>query len=103
MFFKYVKDKYQITSENSVHVLGSFSKFVEVYEKNLRLALKEKPNEYAWPESDLPKVLERMKTAIKNGSFNKDGYAFKKTCKELGIKHTYTEIKKYIEQSDTVE
>lgn len=70
--------------------------FKQTYAKNLTQALKDYPNEYFWNESELPEVLERMYSAIDRITFNKDSRAFKKTCKELNIKHTYKAIKEYI-------
>jgi hypothetical protein len=75
---------------------GNFECFLEVYAEKLREALKLHPEQYSWPESELPKVLERMRAAIERGTFNKDGYAFKATCKELKIKHTYKAIQEFI-------
>lgn len=75
---------------------GNFECFLEVYAEKLKEALKLHPEEYAWPESELPKVLERMRAAIERGTFNKDGHAFKAACKELKIKHTYKAIKEFI-------
>jgi hypothetical protein len=75
---------------------GNLQCFLEVYAEKLKEALKLYPEDYSWPESELPKVLERMRVAIERGSFNKDGHALKATCKELKIKHTYKAIQEYI-------
>ena len=75
-----------------------FDIFMEAYSKNLAAALEKFPDQYAWPKSELPQVIERMKAAIKKGSFNKDSHAFKATCKELKIPYTYQGIKSYLEQ-----
>lgn len=37
---------------------------------------------------------------LKKGSFNKDTKAFRDTCKDLGIKHTYKSINEYILDND---
>ena len=37
-----------------------------------------------------------MADGLRTGSANKDGKGIKRTCKELGIKYTYTEIKEFL-------
>ena len=70
----------------------------QVYAKNLELAHAKYPNEYMYPALEIPYVLLRMNAAIDNMSFNKDSHAWKMTCKELGIKHTYKAIKEFIKE-----
>ena len=70
--------------------------FFETYRKNLLRAVLEHPSEYSWPAEDVPLVAARMEAAVLRGSHNKDGYAFKQTCKELGIKHTYKAIDAFL-------
>lgn len=36
-----------------------------------------------------------MRKAFQEGVFSKDSVAIKRTCKHLGIKHTYTAMKEY--------
>ena len=81
--------------EKPIHP-GNFECFLEVYAEKLREAIKLFPQDYSWPESELPKVLEKMRVAIERGTFNKDGHAFKATCKQLKIKHTYKAISEFI-------
>lgn len=71
-------------------------KFLEIYKKNLRKSHEENPQDYAWPISELENVFKRMSDAIERGSFNKDSKAFKQTCKELKIKHTYRDIENFL-------
>lgn len=73
-----------------------FETFITVYRRNLARIRKEQPEVYAWPESMLETISERMAMAVRNGSFSKDGPAFKATCKELGLKYTYTAIGEYL-------
>jgi alpha-D-ribose 1-methylphosphonate 5-triphosphate synthase subunit PhnI len=73
---------------------GNFQAFMEVYEEKLIEARRR--GDYEWPESELPQVLARMRAAIERGTANKDGPAFKATCKALGIKHTYQAINSFI-------
>ena len=75
---------------------GNLQAFLDVYKEQLHKAVKERPEEYLWSMSEFDAVFERMSKAIERGSFNKDSSAFKLTCKELGIKHTYTAIKEFI-------
>lgn len=70
--------------------------FKLLYAKNLARCLVTNKEEYLYSETELPKVLERMNAAIDRTSFDKDGQAFKATCKQLGIKHTYKAISEYL-------
>lgn len=76
--------------------MSALDRFMAVYERHLRAAHTANPSEYRWPIETLPTVLGRMRDAIARGSMNKDSPAFKATCKELGIKHTYTAIREYL-------
>jgi hypothetical protein len=42
------------------------------------------------------KLALKMTRALYDGNANKDGEGIKRTCKELGIKQTYTAIKAYL-------
>ena len=66
--------------------MSALDRFMAVYERHLRAAHTANPSEYCW----------RMRDAIARGSMSKDSPAFKATCKELGIKHTYTAIREYL-------
>lgn len=70
--------------------------FMKVYKEELSGAVESFPNEYCYKKEDVPAVAARMYEAIKNGTFNKDSRAIKATCKELGIKHTYKDIARFI-------
>ena len=70
--------------------------FMKVYEECLREAITSHPEEYRYGLDAIPGVLEKMRPAIYNGSYNKDSRAFRATCKKLGIKHTYSAIAHYI-------
>jgi hypothetical protein len=78
-----------------------FDRFVATYREQLAIAHEKFPEEYVWPAREIPFVAIRMENAIREGTFNKDGRAFKATCKLLGIKHTYTAIRAYIEEGPT--
>lgn len=75
---------------------GNLNTFLEVYRENLIKCVTQYPDEYVWPISEIERVMDRMENAIVRGSFNKDTRAFKLTCKELKIKHTYKAIKDFI-------
>lgn len=70
--------------------------FKETYREELLKAHQEAPETYAWPIEEFEAVLARMFVAIDKGSMNKDGLAFKRTCKRLGIKHTYRDIEAFL-------
>jgi len=72
-------------------------KFVSVYRAHLTRLRRENHKDYAWPLEDLPVVLDRMEAGIRRGSASKDGPAFRATCKELGIPHTYKAIYKFLD------
>jgi hypothetical protein len=75
---------------------GNLQCFLDCYYQNLLKARREYPKDYAWPDSEMSVVFNRMTKAIKVGSFNKDSHAFKWTCKELKINHTYKAIREFI-------
>jgi hypothetical protein len=67
--------------------------FLDAYSRHYNKARDEKPEEYS---GDRKQVLARMYKAILEGSFNKDGEGFKRTCKQLGINRTYKAIDAYL-------
>lgn len=73
--------------------------FMKVYEQKLINNVKANPKDYWFGVEGVPIVIEKMREAIKKGSFNKDSLSIKETCKELKIKHTYKAIFKFIEES----
>lgn len=70
--------------------------FMATYERQLLVSMRAFPDDYAYGIGDVPKVLERMRLAVWRGSFNKHSPAFERTCKELGIKHTYKAIREFL-------
>lgn len=70
--------------------------FIETYKLELTKALIERPYDYNWTMDEFDLVFERMEKAILAGTFNKDSTAIKRTCKKLGIKHTYKAIREYL-------
>lgn len=71
-------------------------RFVTLYEANLRAAIERHPDQYRYGVDRVPVVVERMTKAFVERSYNKDGFAIKWTCRELGIVHTYTAINHYL-------
>ena len=75
----------------------NIDKFMTVYEKHLEQCVTELPDRYAWVgKLTVRVVVDRMRPAIVGGTFDKGSEAFKRTCKELGIKHTYKAIKAFL-------
>lgn len=75
---------------------SNWERFITIYAEALKDAVKNHPDEYGYPLENVPGVVARMAAAIQRGSFNKDGKAFKTTCKFLGIPYTYKGIKDFI-------
>lgn len=75
---------------------GNLQCFMEVYGPALLFEVQTNPDEYGYPETEVPKVVERMRAAFERGSYNHDGKAIKATCKFLGIKYTRTAIEAFI-------
>jgi len=76
--------------------MSNFDNFIQVYTEQLEKAVKEYPDEYAFPVANVPTVVAKMSVGFKNKTYNKDGRAIKATCKVLGIKYTYTAINEYL-------
>lgn len=72
----------------------NFNLFCTTYLKHLTDQMTKHPDQYL--SNDIYLTYSRMRHAIANMSFNKDSESFKKTCKELGIKHTYKAIKSFM-------
>ena len=72
-------------------------KFMEAYSAGLRKAIEDHPDDYPWTTTiPVETVLDRMRQAIRAGSFNHDGHGFKNACKILCIKHTRKSVINYI-------
>lgn len=88
-----------------------YEMFASGYRRNLIVAVNESPEQYAVgklgfssnPTEYAETTADKMLTAIMErgiGSVNKDSVAFKRTCKELGIKHTYKAIEAFLNGED---
>lgn len=62
--------------------------FITRYEPHLRDCQREMPEQYGFSDKHIPVVVGRMRISFLQGSYNHDGPAIKRTCRELGIKHT---------------
>jgi hypothetical protein len=77
--------------------MANKDRFAAAYERNLRKAVIEHPDEYSWPVENVAAVAAKMMAALERGSANKDGRAFRATCKELGIAYTYKAIQRFLQ------
>lgn len=72
-----------------------FQIWSRTYAKHLKAAMLEHPEKYL-PGLDPDTVAAKMNAAFFRGSANKDSKSVKRTCRELGIRHTYKAIAAYI-------
>jgi len=70
-------------------------KFIEVYARELESAVIAHSDEYGFSLVDLERVVERMRNAFYEGTYNHDGRAIRRTCRVLGIKHTKTALEEF--------
>ena len=68
--------------------------FREIYRRNLWRAAQELPD-YGFIIGRVNETADKMLAAVERRSYNKDGAAFRWTCKELGIPHTYKAINEF--------
>ena len=76
------------------------ARFREVYHEELRKARAAKPTDYFWPEEKLGEVVDKMIDAVRRGSFQKEGVAFRATFRKLGIKDTYKAVAAWLRGVD---
>lgn len=74
--------------------------WASVYADKLREVRSERPELYAWPDSETDAVLARMLAAFAKDSYNIDSLAIKRTCKHFGIKHTRKAIREVLRNGD---
>ena len=70
--------------------------FITELGKQLNNCITHRAEKYAYSVEHIPGMLERFRNAIQHNAFDKEGDAFKATCKALKIKHTYKAIKEFI-------
>jgi hypothetical protein len=77
-----------------------FRIFADLYRAKLAEAVRDFPGDYTWGKTaTVDSVADRMLATIKTEGIrrvNKDGRAFKATCRTLGIAHTYKAIDAYL-------
>lgn len=78
--------------------MNNFETFMKAYCQNLYDAVRDHREEYCFGLDKVPDVVAKMKIAFGQRSYNKDSRAVKATCKQLGIKHTYSAINDYLKQ-----
>ena len=71
--------------------------WMQIYEQKLVEAITKHPDIYAYPVSEVPFVVQRMRGAFERVSYNKDSHAIRATCKHFGVKHTYTAIREFLQ------
>ena len=70
--------------------------FMAIYQQQLLDVVSRPDSGYSYGPELVPTVVAKMRAAIAARTYNKEGLAFKKTCKVLKIKHTYTDILAYL-------
>ena len=75
--------------------------WMQVYAEKLREAIRQNPEDYAYPLNEAEFAIHRMRGAFERGSYNKDTPAIKATCKEFRIPHTYKAIAKFLNGTQT--
>ncbi len=83
------------------HVEGQLSILRESLTRHLADSLREYPERYSYEESDIPTVVERFLKAMQTGQFHTSSEAFRRMCKEFGIKPTEKGIAKFIFPENT--
>ena len=78
--------------------MNNRDRFLAIYREKLAEAVVNHPDQYTWPIEELDEVMGRMTAALDKGSYLKSGLAFRNTCRELGIKYTYTAINEFIRE-----
>jgi len=71
-------------------------RFFTVYAQQLLAVVSDPANGYMYGPDEVPTVVAKMRDAVLNRSYNKDGLAFKRTCKVLGIPYTYAGINNFV-------
>ena len=71
---------------------AKLNEFAQAYKIALTAAVTDYPLEYGFPIEQVDLVVERMKTAFIEQTYNKEGRAISRVCKMLGIRHTYKDI-----------
>ena len=73
-------------------------RFIIILTEQYEHLYKAEPEEYSMAASRYTpqELAEKMTRGLINGSASKDGEGIARTCKVLGIKHTYKAIKEFL-------
>ena len=83
-------------------------KFKGIYEEELGVEVTthsekhpwlHKPGKTGFGKKTIAEVVDNMITALREKRMNKDTPALKRTCRRVGIKHTYRAIQEYLKCS----
>jgi hypothetical protein len=74
--------------------------FGKVYEPCLREMLRKHPEQYCYPESFVPDVVNRMVLAFTAGTYSQDGPAVRMACRQLGIKPTRRAMEEFFNREE---
>ena len=77
--------------------MTNLEKFREAYIECLTKVVISDPENYAYPTSEVPKVVDKMIRAITAGESVNTGPALKATARKVGIKPTMTTIREYLD------
>lgn len=75
--------------------MSNIEKFRAAYTETLAAAVEKHPDEYFYPVSEVPRVVEKMIAALKVGQAN-NGPAIKAAARKCGIKPTQRDIKAFL-------
>lgn len=67
-----------------------------VYESELREEMLRHPEMYRYTLAQLPEYLPRFRQGFLDGNLSIGSPTIRRTCKRLGIKHTYHAIKNFL-------
>lgn len=80
--------------------MSNYDRFMATYTAELGKAVAARPADYCWPAgATVESVAVKMGKAIIAGSYSKGGSGIRRTCKALGIVHTYKAINAFILES----
>jgi hypothetical protein len=74
--------------------------FGKVYGPCLEECLRRYPEQYFYPPSFVPDVVNRMILAFTAGTYSQDGPAVRMACKRLGINHTRRAMEAFFNSSE---
>lgn len=91
----------QTTAASSRVNPQQLERFMAIYAPALVKVVIMYQREYAYPVSEVPGVVVKMRRAFEEGSYNKDGRAIAATCRALNIKHTRKAIEAFLTSPTT--